>query len=52
MYGHFKVTQIAAEAEEATLLMSRLPPKIEPAHDVLRPLSATITEGEGAGFGQ
>lgn len=52
LHGHFEVTQIAAGAEEAILLMSGLPPKTEPAHDVVRSMSAIETEGEGAGFGQ
>lgn len=47
LHGHFKVTQIAAGAEEATLLMCCLASKIEPAHDVVRTLSAIGTEEEG-----
>lgn len=48
-HGHCKVTQIAAGAEEATLLMSYLPPKTESAHDVVMSLSAVGAEGEGEG---
>lgn len=48
-HGHCKVTQIATGAEEANLLISYLPPKTEPAHDVVMSLSTIGAEGEGAG---